>query len=496
MIMESREVTKSNVISSLIWKFLERGGTQGVQFIVSIILARLLAPADFGVIALVLVFLNIADVFVQSGFNTALVQKKDADNLDFSSVFYVSIGVSVLLYVAIFFSAPFVANFYNRPELVSIVRVLSFTLIIGAVNSIQEAYITRNLLFKKLFYRSISVAIPAGAIGIFFAYRGMGVWALVIQRLATAFLLCLFMWFSVKWRPQLIFSISRVKKLFSFGWKLLASALLNTGYNELHSFVIGKMFAPAALGFYSRGHQFPSIIVSNVNTSIQSVLLPTMSSYQDDRVRLKQMTRRAIVTSSYVIVPLMACLAALAKPLVLVLLGEKWLPCVPFIQICCITYSFWPIHTSNLSAINAVGRSDVFLKLELIKKSVGISVLCLFIYLFRTPIGIATTGAATALIGAFINAHPNKRLLNYGYFEQMRDVVPSYILSITIGGIIYYLTNLSLNPWLQLILYPLIGVGLYFSVSKILHLECFEYLISLIKEFKDGHRNKQVNEGT
>ncbi len=493
--MESEKITKKNVVSSLIWKFLERSGTQGVQFVVSIILARLLAPADFGVIALVLVFLNIADVFVQSGFNMALVQKKNADNLDFSSVFYVCIGISVLLYVVIFFSAPFIANFYNRSELVSIVRVLSLTLIIGAFNSIQEAYITRNLLFKKLFYRSIAVAIPAGAIGIICAYQGMGVWALVIQKLATAFLLCLFMWFSVKWRPQFVFSFLRVKKLFSFGWKLLASALLNTGYIELFSFVIGKMFAPASLGFYSRGNQFPSIIVNNVNTSIQSVLLPTMSSYQDDRFRLKQMTRRAIVTSSYVIVPMMACLAALAKPLVLTLLGEKWLPCVPFIQICCFTYSFLPINSSNLSAINAVGHSDIFLKLEIIKKIMGISVLCLFIYLFRTPIGIASTGAAAALVGVFINAHPNKRLLDYGYFEQMRDVVPSYLLSIAIGCVIYYLTNLSLNPWLQLVLYPLIGAGLYFSISKILHLECFEYLICLIKQFKDGHRNKQVNEG-
>ena len=467
---------------------MERGGTQGVQFVVSIIIARLLAPADFGVVALVLVFLNIADVFVQSGFNTALVQKKDADNLDFSSVFYVSIGVSILFYFIIFFLSPYIAFFYNRPELVLIVRVMALTLIIGAFNSVQEAYITRNLLFKKLFFRSISVAVPAGAIGLVCAYSGMGVWALVIQRLATAFLLCVFMWFSVKWRPQLIFSISRVKKLFSFGWKLLASALLDTGYRELHSFVIGKLFAPSALGFYSRGNHFPSIIVSNVNTSIQSVLLPTMSSFQDDRIRLKQMTRRAIVMSSYIIVPLMACLAAIAKPLVLIVLGEKWLECVPFIQICCFTYSFWPIHTSNLSAINAVGRSDLFLKLEILKKSIGVMVLCVFIYLFKTPIGIATTGAATALFSAFINAHPNKKLLDYGYWEQMLDVVPSYLLSISVGCIIYILTKLDLSPWLQLILFPLIGVVIYVLLSKILRLEVFKYLVSLIKEFKDGSR--------
>ena len=482
--MDSDKFTKKSIISSLIWKFLERGGTQGVQFIVSIILARLLAPADFGLIALVLVFLNIADVFVQSGFNMALIQKKNADNLDFSSVFYLCIGVSVIVYIALFFGAPLVASFYKRPELISIVRVLSLSVIITAFNSVQEAYIARNMLFKKLFFRSVSVAIPAGIIGIVCAYHGMGIWALVVQKLATALLFCIFMWLTVKWRPQLQFSFSRVKTLFSFGWKLLASALLNTGYNELHNFVIGKMFTPAALGFYSRGNQFPSIIVSNINTSIQSVLLPSLSSYQDERERLKQMTRRAIVTSSFVIVPLMACLAALAKPLVLVLLGEKWLPCVPFIQICCFVYSFWPIHTSNLSAINAVGRSDIFLKLEIIKKTIGILVLCLFIYLFRTPIGIASTAAVTAVIGAFVNARPNKKLLNYGYLEQMKDIVPSYMLSISVGCIIYYMTAFAINPILQLLLFSSIGVALYLFMSKMMHLECFEYLLNLVAELK------------
>ena len=486
--MDSEKITKKSIISSLIWKFLERGGTQGVQFIVSIILARLLAPSDFGLIALVLVFLNIADVFVQSGFNMALIQKKNADNLDFSSVFYLCIGVSIVVYTILFFTAPLVADFYNRPELTSIVRVLSLSVIITAFNSVQEAYIARNMLFKKLFFRSVSVAIPAGIIGITCAYHGMGVWALVVQKLATALLFCIFMWFTVKWRPLPQFSFSRVKTLFSFGWKLLASALLNTGYNELHSFVIGKMFTPAALGFYSRGNQFPSIIVSNINTSIQSVLLPSLSSYQDDRERLKQMTRRAIVTSSFVIVPLMACLAALAKPLVLVLLGEKWLPCVPFIQICCFVYSFWPIHTSNLSAINAVGHSDIFLKLEIIKKIIGLSVLCLFIYLFRTPIGIASTAAVTALISVVVNANPNRKLLNYGYLEQMKDIVPSYLLSISVGFVIYYMTTFPITPILQLLLFSSIGAVLYLIIAKILHLECLEYLLNLIKEFRNERK--------
>lgn len=478
--------SKKTILSSLFWKFLERGGTQGTQFVVSIVLARLLSPADFGLIALITVFITLANVFVQSGFNTALIQKKNADSLDFSSVFFASLGVAIVLYVVMFFAAPFIADFYERSELIPVIRVLSITLIIGALNSIQEAFVARNMLFKKLFVRSIGAVIPAGCLGIVLAYMGFGVWALVAQQLFNAFLMCVLMWLTVKWRPRLEFSLERVKSLFSYGWKLLVSALLDVGYNNLQSLVIGKLFAPATLGFYSRGNHFPNIVITNINSSIQSVMLPSFSAEQDNRVRLKQMVRRSIVVSSFVIVPMMAGLAALAKPLVLVLLGEKWLPCVPFIQIYCFIYSFWPIHTSNLSAINAVGRSDIFLKLEIIKKTLGISVLILFVYFFRTPIGIACTGAATCIISCFINANPNKKLLDYGYFEQMRDVIPSYLLSGGMCAGLLYLTTLAFNPFLQLVLYTVVGILFYVGVAKLLHFECLDYLIKTIRGLKNG----------
>lgn len=478
--------TKKVVLSSLLWKFLERGGTQGTQFVVSIVLARLLSPADFGLIALITIFITIANVFVQSGFNTALIQKKNADSLDFSSVFYAALCVAFALYAVMFLGAPLIADFYNRPELIPVIRVLSVTLIIGAFNSIQEAYVARNMLFKKLFVRSIGAIVPAGALGIAMAYMGYGVWALVAQQLSNALIMCMLMWLTVKWRPHLEFSFERVKSLFSYGWKLLVSALLDVGYNNLQSLVIGKLFAPATLGYFSRGNHFPNIIITNINNSIQSVMFPTFSAEQDDRIRLKQMVRRSIVVSSFVIVPMMAGLAALAKPLVLVLLGEKWLPCVPFVQIYCFIYSFWPIHTSNLSAINAVGRSDVFLKLEVIKKVMGISVLVLFVYLFRTPIGIACTGVFTCIISCFLNAHPNKKLLNYGYFEQMRDVIPSYLLSGAMCAGLLYLTTLTFNPILQLFLYTMLGVVFYVGVAKLLHFECLDYLIKTIRGLKNG----------
>lgn len=483
---------KAAVIASLFWKFLERIGTQGVQFVVAIVLARLLSPADFGLIALVTVFIAIANVFVQSGLNTALIQKKQIDNLDFSTVFYSCLGLASLIYLLLFFLAPFIGDFYgNQTKLVPVIRVLGLMLVLGALSSVQEAYVARNMMFKKLFYRSVGAIVPAGALGILFAYLGFGIWALVAQQLTNSLLMCLIMWFTVKWRPELSFSFARWKGLFSFGWKLLCSALLDTCYQNMRNLIIGKMFSPTALGYFNRGDQFPYLIVNNLNTSIQAVMLPSLSSVQDDRPRLKSMARRAIVTSSFLVLPLMAGLAAVAKPLTLLVLGEKWLPAVPFIQICCFSYAFWPVHTTNLSAINAVGRSDVFLKLEMIKKGYGFLVLVLAVYFFRTPIGVAMSLAITAPLGSFVNAFPNKKLLNYGFLEQMRDILPSFVLSIIMGMVVYlggsYLfERTTVNLVAQLSVTTVCGMMIYFSLAKLFRLECLDYLTNTVKEYRQG----------
>lgn len=482
---------KSSVISSLLWKFLERIGTQGVQFIVAIVLARLLSPRDFGLIALVTVFVALANVFVQSGLNTALIQKKDADNLDFSTVFYASLAIATLLYGGLYAGAPLLADFYNgQTKLIPVIRVLALMLLLGAVNSVQEAYVARNMMFKKLFYRSVGAIVPSGIFGVVLAYLGCGIWALVGQQLMNSFLMCIIMWFTVRWRPQLAFSFARFKGLFSFGWKLLCSALLDTGYRNIRDLVIGKMFSPADLGFYNRGDQFPKIIISNINASIQSVLLPSLSTVQDDRARLKNLARRSIKTSSFLILPLMAGLAAVAKPLTLVVLGEKWLPAVPFIQICCFSYAFWPIHTTNLSAINAVGRSDVFLKLEIIKKCYGLVVLALAIWLFRSPVGIAASAAVTAPLGSFVNAYPNKKLLNYGFGEQMKDFLPSFALALVMGMCVYLTSGIFADEFampaiLQLPVLIAMGAVLYFGLAKLFKLECLDYLLNTVKEVRN-----------
>lgn len=474
------DINKNKVLSSLIWKFMERGGTQGIQFIIQIILARLLAPKDYGVIALISIFITIANVFVQSGFNTALIQKKNADEIDFSSVFFLSIFVSGLLYCILFFSAPAIASFYNVKQLVLVLRILSIILFFGAFNSIQTAEISRKMQFKKLFFSSLGAIIVSGIAGIILAYMGAGVWALVFQQIINQFLITVNLWFTVKWRPKWVFSIKRVKELFSYGWKLLISSLIDTLYMNLRSLVIGKIYTPQVLGYYNRGEQFPSILVTNIDGSIQSVMLPALAAQQENKRRVRDMVRRSIVTSSFIVFPIMVGLAVISEPLIKILLTEKWLPSVPFLQIFCVSYALYPIHTANLQAINALGRSDIFLKLEIIKKTIGIIVLGVSVNygVYSIAIGMLIVG----VISTFINAFPNLRLLNYSYREQLNDILPSLILSLLMGGVIYNFKLFNMSDWLMLITQIFFGCILYIGLAKLFKLECFTYLVMTFKE--------------
>ena len=401
-----------NVISNFIWRFAERCGAQLVTFIVSIVLARILAPEDYGTIALVTVFTTILQVFVDSGLGTALIQKKNADDLDFSSVFYFNFVVCLVLYAAMFMAAPVIAKFYGDVTLTPIIRVISLTIVISGVKGIQQAYVSKNMLFKRFFFSTIGGTIFSAFIGIGLAKAGYGVWALVAQQLSNATVDTVILWITVRWRPRKNFSWERLKGLLSFGWKLLVSSLLDTCYNNLRNLIIGKMYSPSDLAFYNQGDKFPKLIVTNINTSIDSVLLPTMSSAQDDRERVKNMTRRAIKTSTYVMAPLMMGLAFCATPIVKLVLTDKWLPCVPFLRIFCITYMFWPVHTANLNAINAMGRSDWFLRLEIIKKIMGMAILLSTMWF--GVMAMAYSLLLSSVLSQIINYWPNRKLLGYG----------------------------------------------------------------------------------
>lgn len=470
------------VFSNFIWRFAERCGAQLVTFIVSIVLARILTPSDYGTIALVTVFTTILQVFIDSGLSTALIQKKDADDLDFSSVFYFNFVICIILYLIMFVSAPFIADFYKDSSLVSIVRVISLTLVISGVKGVQQSYVSRHMLFKRFFFSTLGGTIFSAVLGIIMAYAGFGVWAIVFQQLSNNAIDTLILWITVKWRPIKKFSWSRLKNLLSFGWKMLASSLLDTVYNNLRNMIIGKLYTSADLAFYNQGDKFPKLIVTNINTSIDSVLLPTMSNEQDNHVRVKDMTRRAIKISTYIMAPLMIGLAFCAKPIVQIVLTDKWLPCVPYLQIFCISYLFWPIHTANLNAIKAMGRSDLFLKLEVIKKIIGM--ILLLITMNISVMAMAYSLLISGLISQVINSWPNRYLLKYSYIDQIKDILPNIVMALIMGVFVYFINYLDLSVLVSLMVQIILGGIIYLVLSIFTKNDSFIYLINILKNRK------------
>lgn len=480
----------STIIKNFFWRFAERCGAQIVTFVVSIVLARILTPEDYGTIALITVFTSILQVFVDSGLGTALIQKKDADDLDFSSVFYFNFVICMILYLGMFLLAPYIALFYGDKSLTLIIRVLSLTIVISGVKGIQQAYVSRNMMFKRFFFSTLGGTLISAILGIGIAYTGGGVWALVVQQLSNAAIDTLILWITVKWRPKKIFSRTRLKGLLSFGWKLLVSTLLETVYNNLRNLIIGKMYSSTDLAFYNQGDKFPLAIVSNINSSIDSVLLPTMSKLQDSHEQIKHITRRAIKISTYILAPLMMGLAFCADTVVKLVLTDKWLPCVPFLQIFCITYMFWPIHTANLNAINAMGRSDLFLKLEVVKKIVGITILVSTMW-FGVKI-MAYSLLVVTVLCMLINSWPNRKLLGYSFVEQMKDIFPAIGLAVFMGCIIIFLGRIPLPLVVRLTIQIVIGATIYIGLSAVLRLEAFEYLMNLIRPVLDNIQNLLV----
>jgi teichuronic acid exporter len=483
---------KSKVLYGLFWRFMERGGTQGIQFIVSIILARLLLPKDFGIIGLITVYIQVANVFIQSGFGTALIQKKEVDDEDYSSVFYLSLMISVVLYFILFFTAPLISRFYSEPMLIQILRILSFTLILGVVNSIQNAVISREMKFKKSFVVSLGGVFVSALVGVIMAYRGYGIWSLVYSQISGQVTSTIILWFTVRFRPKLLFSFKKIKELFKFGSNLLISGLLDSVFNNLFPLIIGKLFGSTMLGYYNRGQSFPSLLVNNIDGTIVGVMFPALATFQNDRVQVKKLVRRMLVTSSFFVIPVMVGLAVVARPVVILLLTDKWLPCVPFLQFSCVTYALWPIFTANLQAINAVGRSDIFLKLEIIKKVLLVVVISISAHygIYAMLIG----SVILSFVSAVINAAPNKKLLNYSYKEQMFDIMPSILLSLTMSLVVLAVSLLPFSLWLVLILQIITGGVFYFGVAYILKFECLLYILNLLKAaFHKNLKQKRTN---
>lgn len=474
------DIDKNTTVKNFIWRFAERCGAQLVTFVVSIVLARILSPDDYGTVALVTVFTTILQVFVDSGLGVALIQKKNADDLDFSSVFYFNFVVCIVLYAGMFFAAPIIASFYNDLTLIPIIRVISLTIVISGIKGIQQSFVSRNMLFKRFFFSTLGGTIFSAILGVAMAYAGCGVWAIVAQQLSNTAIDTLILWLTVKWRPKKMFSWERLKTLFSFGWKLLISSLLDTGYSNLRSLVIGKIYSPSDLAYYNQGDKLPSTVITNINTSIASVLLPTLASKQDDRKQLKNMTRRAIKTSTYIIAPLMMGLAFCAPPIVRLILTEKWVPCVPYLRIFCITYMFYPIHTANLNAINAMGRSDYFLKLEIAKKVIGMLLLLLTMRI--SVMAMAYSLLVSMVTSMVINSWPNKKLLKYSFIEQVIDILPNIFIAILMGGVVSTIYIFKLSDVMTLAIQIPLGAIVYIGLSIIFKIEEFQYLKNMAEE--------------
>ena len=476
------ETRSQKTLSSFFFKLIESVGNQGIAFIVSLYLARLLDPADYGVLAMLTVFIAVAQVFVQSGLNTALIQRKDVDETDLSSVFYVSFGVAAAFYALLFVLSPWLADFFRMPALKDTLRVMALILLPGSLVSVQTAVVSRQMAFRKLMIASLCATVLSGTVGLIMAKGGAGYWALVAQQMTNQCALAVLLLILVKWRPRRVFRFERVKSHLRFGWKLLVSGLLDTGFTNLRSAVIGKKFSDDALAFFTRGKQFPELVMNAINGSISSVILPVLSEQQSETERMKTTMRRSIMLSSFIVVPMMAGLAAVAQPLILLLLTEKWLPCVPFLQLCCLDFALYPIHTNNLSAINAKGRSDIFLKLEIIKKVYGMVILLISVLCFDSVMAIAWGGVISSVVSAAINAHPNQELINYGCLEQMHDILPTILLSLVMFGVVYAMNALALPTAALLVLQVIAGVMVYGGLSLLFKVESMQFIGQFVKK--------------
>lgn len=471
---------KQKVAKGVFWKLLENGGAQGIQFVIAILLARMLTPAEYGVVGIIMIFITIANVFVQSGFGTALVQKKQADEMDFSSVCYFEIVLAAGMYGILYLAAPVIASYYEIEELRAIVRVLAVVLFPGAVISVQTAYVSRKMEFRGLFLSTLAASVVSGAVSIWMAYKGYGVWAMVGQQVMYYGALMMALFLTVSWKPARMYSMERVREMFGFGWKLLCASLLDTVFNNLYGLFIGKIYNEELLGSYNRGEQFPKLIATDLGMAIQAVLLPAFSSRQEDVVRVRQMVRQAIRLSSFVTLPMLLGMFAVADTMVEVLLGEKWLICVPFLRIMCISYCFWPIHITNLQAINAMGRSDIFLRLELVKK--GLSLAALGVGMCFSVYGMVMIKAVQDFLCTFVNAAPNRKLLGYRIGQQWMDVMPSAGLSFVMCILVMTVGRLfgEMVPLVRLTVQIGCGAVVYTGLAWLFKMDSFWYLARLI----------------
>lgn len=474
------ESLKNKTLSGIIWSAVNRFAQQGLAFVFNILIARQLMPSDYGVIAMLAIFLDVSRAFIDSGFANALIRYKERTEKDYNTVFYFNVAISVAVYALLFFAAPFISRFYDQPLLTKVTRIVGLTLIITAIGAIQSTVMTIRIDFKLRAKISIVGSFIAGSISLLMAYRGYGLWALVWQQIINCSMGTILCWLWVRWRPQLVFSWTSFRNLFSYGSKILLSGLLNTVYNNLSTLIVGKVYSSSDLGEYSKARslsQFPSSTITSV---MQSVTFPVLSSIQDQQERLAKYYKQFINLSSYVIFPIMVGLAAEAEPLVNILLTDKWSGMVPLLQICCFAFMWHPVHAINLNLLQVLGRSDYFLKLEVWKKALGLCVL-----LATVPFGIVAICLGQVLmsvVSLFINTYYTKKLIGYGFSEQMRNLFHILVHSLIMGALAYMSSRLMDSHIAQLLVGVTVGALYYFCGAYMLKFPEQKELIGIIRE--------------
>lgn len=470
----------SKAVENFLWRFFERVGAELVSFIVAVILARLLSPTEYGTLAIVSVVIVFFQVFVDSGMANALIQKTEVDDTDYSTVFYFNLLMSVLLYFILFFIAPLVARFYNNISLTAILRVLGSVILISGIKNVQQAYVARNMLFKKFFFSTLFGTLVAAIIGITMAYMGFGVWALIAQQIANTFIDTVVLWFTVKWRPKILFSRKRFITMFNYGWKLLATGLLGTLYNNISQLCIGKVYTSSDLAYYNRGKSWPNLLVTNINTSLDSVLLPTFSKRQNDHEWLKEKCSKSIQFSCYIIFPAMVGLAVVASPLTRIILTDKWMDSVPYLQLFCISFATYPIQTANINIMKSVGDSNSYLKCEIIKRT--IQMILLLIGLKISVMAVAISFLLTNFFACIIFAYPNKKIIGYGFLEQFVELIPTVIVTGLMAGVVDVVGRFSTNQYITILLQVILGLLSYIIFSWIGKNSVFEVIYRMIKD--------------
>ena len=474
---------KNRAFNSVVWKFAERICAQGVSLTVSIVLARKLMPEDYSVVGIVAIFFAFCNIFISGGLNSSLIQKKNAETEDYSTVLYLNLLVAGLLYGVIFSCAPWIARIYDKPQLVAIFRVMGLTFFANALKSVLSAYVSSSLNFKRFFLSTIIGTVTSAVVGLALAYRGMGPWALVAQEMTNTIMDTVILYLSTRMKIVRVFSLERIKSLFGYGWKIMASSMISVIYDQISPLIVGLKFTPADLAYYNKGSSFPGLINNTISDTLASVLFPVMAKVQDEKEDVLNITRRYVKVASYVIFPLMVGLFAVSDSFVRVLLTEKWLPAAPYIRIFAVSYMFNLIQVGNLQAIKAIGRSDITLVLEVLKKGIYFALIAAFVFFAEDPKTFAFSTIGCTAVALAVNTFPNQKLLGYYYRYQLADILPNLMISLVMGAVVMMMGGLPISMYLLLPLQVLAGVVIYVCLSVLTRNENFRYMLGFMMQY-------------